>query len=109
MADERPTKRYKSEMTVQEIEDAEEESLLTGPMSLLTDACKHHDQILVAMRHGKKLVGRVKAFDRHFNMILENVKEIWTEGQGDNKKPKDRFLSKLFVRGDGVILIVKAE
>lgn len=24
-------------------------------------------------------MGRVKAFDRHCNMILENVKEMWSE------------------------------
>jgi small nuclear ribonucleoprotein D2 len=25
------------------------------------------------------LLARVKAFDRHCNMVLENVKEMWTE------------------------------
>ncbi|KAG5463164.1 MAG: hypothetical protein BJ554DRAFT_1399 [Olpidium bornovanus] len=43
-------------------------------------------------------------------MVLENVKEMWTEpprtGQGKKAKPvnKDRFISKLFLRGDSVIL-----
>lgn len=43
--------------------------------------------------------------------ILENVREMWTEvprtGKGKKKaKPinKDRFISKLFIRGDSVIL-----
>ena len=39
--------------------------------------------------------------------VLENAKEMWTEmPKGKGKKPvnKDRFLSKLFVRGDSVIL-----
>lgn len=46
-------------------------------------------------------MARVKAFDRHFNMVLENVKEMWTEkpksgtGKGVNK---DRFISKMYVR-----------
>ena len=38
---------------------------------------------------------------------MENAKEMWTEmPKGKGKKPvnKDRFLSKLFVRGDSVIL-----
>ena len=30
-------------------------------------------------RNNKKLLGRVKAFDRHCNMVLEGVKEMWTE------------------------------
>jgi small nuclear ribonucleoprotein D2 len=42
-------------------------------------------------------------------MVLENVKEMWTEfpkGAQKGKKPvnKDRFISKMFLRGDSVIL-----
>jgi small nuclear ribonucleoprotein D2 len=47
-------------------------------------------------------------------MVLENVKEIWTEvpktGKGAAKaKPvnKDRFISKMFLRGDSVILVLR--
>ena len=36
-------------------------------------------QVLISCRNNRKLLGRVKAFDRHCNMILENVKEMWTE------------------------------
>jgi small nuclear ribonucleoprotein D2 len=46
--------------------------------------------------------------------VLENVKEMWTEtpktGKGKAKaKPvnKERFISKLFLRGDSVILVLK--
>ena len=40
----------------------------------------------------------MKAFDRHCNMVLENVKEMWEEkpkkgGKGINK---DRFISKMY-------------
>jgi small nuclear ribonucleoprotein D2 len=34
---------------------------------------------LINCRNNKKLLGRVKAFDRHCNMVLEGVKEMWTE------------------------------
>ena len=50
------------------------------------------------VRNNKKLLGRVKAFDRHCNMVLENVKEMWTEQpKGVAKKKakavnKDRFI-----------------
>jgi small nuclear ribonucleoprotein D2 len=46
------------------------------------------------------------------NMVLENVKEMWTEtvvSPADKKKRnlnKDRFISKLFLRGDSVILVL---
>jgi len=45
-------------------------------------------------------------------MILENVKEMWTEtprnAQGHKGKPmnKDRFISKMFLRGDSVIMVL---
>lgn len=56
----------------------------------------------------------VKFLFRHCNMVLENVKEMWTEvpktGKGKKKsKPvnKDRYISKMFLRGDSVILILR--
>ena len=85
----------------------------------------------MSLRNNKKLLGRVKAFDRHCNMVLEGVKEMWTElpktGKGEcfygiseinnniifvgkkKAKPvnKDRFISKMFLRGDSVILVLK--
>jgi len=43
-------------------------------------------------------------------MVLENVKEMWTEQQGSGEKKravnKDRFISKMFLRGDGVVLVL---
>ena len=65
------------------------EALRTGPLSMLTEAVKQKSPVMINCRNNKKLVGRVKAFDRHFNMILENVQEIWTEypkkGKGQKK------------------------
>ncbi len=111
--------------------------------------------MLINCRNNRKLLGRVKAFDRHCNMVLENVKEMWTEvlpqlsccarpaachtssvpalithtrkppvralsvagvaqipktGRGKKgSKPvnKDRFIPKLFLRGDSVILVLR--
>lgn len=47
-------------------------------------------------------------------MVLENVKELWTEipktAKGQKKsKPvnKDRYIPKLFLRGDSVILVIR--
>lgn len=39
----------------------------------------HIGQVLINCRNNKKLLGRVRAFDRHCNMVLENVREMWTE------------------------------
>merc|ERR1719198_239624 len=92
----------------------EEEEFHTGPLSVLTQSVKSNTQVLINCRNNKKLLGRVKAFDRHCNMVLENVKEMWTEmpkaGKGAKKaKPvnKDRYISKMFLRGDSVILVLR--
>lgn len=40
----------------------------SGPMSVLYKAVKGNTQVLVNMRNNHKLLGRVKAFDRHCNL-----------------------------------------
>ena len=71
--------KAKSEMTPEELERREEEEFNTGPLSVLTESVKNNTQVLINCRNNKKLLGRVKAFDRHCNMVLESVKEMWTE------------------------------
>jgi small nuclear ribonucleoprotein (snRNP)-like protein len=66
-------------MSVDETEQREADLFKTGPLSVLTTAVKTNSQVLINCRNNRKLLGRVKAFDRHCNMILENVKEFWTE------------------------------
>ena len=104
----------KSEMTPEELSQHEQEEFNTGPLSVLTQSMKNNTQVLINCRNNKKLLARVKAFDRHCNMVLENVKEMWTEmpktGKGKKKSKlvnKDRFISKMFLRGDSVILVLK--
>ena len=47
------------------------------------------------------------------NVILENACEIWTEmpkkGKGKRAKPinRERYISKMFLRGDSVIMVIK--
>jgi len=57
----------------------EEQAFTLGPLSVLTQSVKANTQVLINCRNNRKLLGRVKAFDRHCNMVLENVKEMWTE------------------------------
>jgi small nuclear ribonucleoprotein D2 len=97
-------------MSEAELLEIEEQEFNTGPLSVLQQAVKNNSQVLINCRNNRKLLARVKAFDRHCNMVLENVKEMWTEvpksGKGKKAKPvnKDRFISKMFLRGDTVIL-----
>ncbi|KAF3672028.1 Small nuclear ribonucleoprotein Sm D2 [Capsicum annuum] len=92
----------------------EEEEFNTGPLSVLMMSVKNNTQVLINCRNNRKLLGRVRAFDRHCNMVLENVREMWTEvpktGKGKKKAlpvNKDRFISKMFLRGDSVIIVLR--
>ena len=81
---------------------------------MLMHSVKTNAQVLINCRNNRKLLGRVKAFDRHCNMVLENVKEMWTEVPKSKNgaargKPvnRERYISVLFLRGDSVILVIK--
>ncbi|XP_017773874.1 PREDICTED: probable small nuclear ribonucleoprotein Sm D2 [Nicrophorus vespilloides] len=91
-----------------------QEELKVGPLSILQDSVLNNTQVLINCRNNKKILGRIKMFDRHMNMVLENVREMWVEnarnGKGNKCKKNvnmDRFISKMFLRGDSVILVVK--
>lgn len=92
----------------------EEFEFAHGPMSLLQDAIEQDIPVVISCRNNHKLIAKVRAFDRHCNLILENVKELWTESLKNNKGKKiksiskERFVSKLFLRGDTVVIVLKA-
>ena len=94
-------------------EEAEQDQLSRGPFSILMRSVKNNTQVLINLRNNHKLLGRVRAFDRHCNMVLEQVKEIWSEVPPGGKKSRpvqrDRVISKMFLRGDSVIVVVSAE
>ncbi|CAF9904088.1 MAG: mRNA splicing protein [Heterodermia speciosa] len=99
----------RSDLIEYEIALLEEHEFTSGPLSILQTAVRSHTQVLISCRNNRKLLARVKAFDRHCNMVLENVKEMWTEiprvSGGKKGRPvnKDRFISKMCV----VLLILK--
>jgi small nuclear ribonucleoprotein D2 len=93
---------------------SEKDDVETGPLSVLMQSVRNNTQVLINCRNNHKLLARVKAFDRHCNMVLENVKEMWTEspktGKGKAKAlpvNKDRYISKMFLRGDSVIIVLR--
>jgi small nuclear ribonucleoprotein D2 len=91
----------------------QEDTFNVGPLSLLTKTVKANSQVLISCRNNRKLLARVKAFDRHMNMVLENVTEMWTEVPRGNKGKRahpvnrERFIPKMFLRGDSVILVLR--
>ena len=68
----------------------------------MTKTVKANAQVLISLRNNRKILARVRAFDRHMNMVLENALEMWTEvprgNRGKKAHPvnKERYISKMF-------------
>lgn len=105
--------RPRSELTEVELQQLEEFEFNHGPMSLIQTSMKNATPVVIYCRNNHKLIAKVKAFDRHCNLILEDVKELWTETLKNSKgkviktTSKERFIAKLFLRGDSVIIVLK--
>ncbi len=57
--------------------------------------------VLVKIKGGKELRGKLKNYDQHLNLILEDAEEIRSDGT-------TRKLGTIVVRGDNVILVSPA-
>lgn len=55
-------------------------------------------RVLVELKNNKQYVGKLKAFDIHINVVLDDAEEI-VEGQTKRK------LGTVFIRGDTIILL----
>jgi small nuclear ribonucleoprotein D2 len=80
----------KSELDEGQIRELEEWEISQGPLSVLQQAVRNQSQVLISLRNNKKLLARVKAFDRHSNMVLENVKEVSWVVRGRNGQVEDQ-------------------
>ncbi len=77
------------------------------PMCLLSEIIKEERLAIVFLRNNKKIIAKLKAFDKHFNLILDNIREIWNENDKTGKLIfKERYIGKMLLRGDSVILIL---
>jgi small nuclear ribonucleoprotein (snRNP)-like protein len=59
----------KSDMDEGQIKELEEQQISQGPLSVLQQSVRNNTQVLISLRNNKKLLARVKAFDRHANMV----------------------------------------
>jgi small nuclear ribonucleoprotein D2 len=99
--------RPRSTLSQKELQDQEDYEFTHGPLRVLSQAVQNSNTVLISLRNNHKLVATVKAFDRHCNMILINVKEFWYDTNGSAKVLRERFVSKMFLRGDSVVVILK--
>lgn len=68
------------------------------PLDLLS---KSLDQrVLIKLKGSRELRGKLRGFDQHMNLVLENAEEVV---YGDEENIKN--LGTIIVRGDNVIII----
>ena len=80
-----------------------------GPLSLLKEYVMNHTKVIIDIggKGDKKLIAKVISFDHRFNMILCDVVEEWTERRGSVIEHRKRNISKMFLPGHNVRVIVK--
>jgi small nuclear ribonucleoprotein len=66
------------------------------PLDALNAA--RNKRVLVELKNGKQFVGKLKAFDIHVNVVLEEAEER------ENNEVR-RKLGSVFIRGDTIIVI----
>lgn len=78
-------------------EENEQEQLSKGPLSILMRSVKNNSQVLINLRNNHKLLGRVRAFDRHCNMYVQQSSNAsqWAS------VPTTRACSLCIVQGSG--------
>lgn len=86
----------------------------TGPHSLLLRLVKEKRRACVMVRSVAAVrgicSGLIKAFDKHFNIVLMDVTEVYTsrailaKGTGEGTVQCERYLKQLLIRGDNVVL-----
>jgi len=54
--------------------------------------------VLVRLKGGKKLRGKLKGFDQHLNLVLEETENI-------TNPEKARKLETIILRGDNIVII----
>ena len=96
------------------LQKREEEEFNTGPSQYSHNLPRAMHRCSLIVKRNKRCLGWVKVLDRHCNIVLEKVKEMWTEvpksSKGKKKsKPvnKDCYISKIFLRGDSVIVVLR--
>ena len=69
---------------------------ITRPFDMLNNSL--NKQVLIMLKGNVMVRGKLKAFDVHLNIVLEDAEEL------DNGKVKTKYI-EVFLRGDTVILV----
>jgi len=71
------------------------------PMELLQNSIG--DQVLVELKGKKKIKGKLRGYDQHLNLILEDAEEISFNPETDEQIIE--VVKTVIVRGDNVVIV----
>ncbi|RLI55895.1 MAG: hypothetical protein DRO87_02365 [Candidatus Thorarchaeota archaeon] len=71
------------------------------PMDLLQDSIGA--QVLVELKGRKKIKGKLRKFDMHLNLVLEDAQEIHVDPETNQEVVTQ--IDKIIVRGDNVVIV----
>ncbi len=70
-------------------------------MDLLQDSIGA--QVLVELKGRKKIKGKLRKFDMHLNLVLEDAQEIHVDPETNQEVVTQ--IDKIIVRGDNVVIV----
>ena len=74
-------------------------TLMNKPLELLSKSLDM--RVLIKLKGGRELRGKLRGFDQHMNLVLEDAEEVRMSDEGQ----KILNVGTIIVRGDNVIII----
>ena len=75
-------------------------TLMNKPLELLSKSLDM--RVLIKLKGGRELRGKLRGFDQHMNLVLESAEEV---RKGEEGKEVIINVGTIIVRGDNVIII----
>jgi small nuclear ribonucleoprotein len=73
-------------------------TLMNKPLELLSKSL--HMRVLIKLKGGRELRGKLRGYDQHMNLVLEDAEEV-----RPGEDPEILKVGTIIVRGDNVIII----
>ena len=73
------------------------------PLGLLNKSLDK--RVLIKLKGGRELRGKLRGFDQHMNLVLEAAEEVVRSRDAEEQDENIKMLGTIIVRGDNVIII----
>lgn len=76
----------------------------SNPYEFFEEALHASEPIIVHLQNGRRVIGILRAYDRHLNLVFATAREAWEECGVEFTKERQGFM----LRGDTVLFVTKA-